>query len=107
MYYEEYDRVTDYLLYVSYSQLKIWLLVDNRKVRFLLFNVMYAYTVVLSCSSLITSSIYSIFVEYWCIFSDRPISTQNDLRPSAGHLGWSYSVYVKGCLDEHVKEPYE
>ena len=54
---------------------------------------MYAYTLVLSCSSLIPSSMYSIFVEYWCTFSNRPISTQNDLRPSAGHLGWSYSVY--------------
>ena len=66
---------------------------DSRKVRFLLFKVMYAYTLVLSCSSLTTSSIYRIFVEYWCTFSDRPISTQSDLRPSAGHLGWSYSVY--------------
>ena len=58
---------------------------------------MYAYTLVLSCSSLITSSIYRIFVEYWCAFSDRPISTQSDLRPSAGHLGWSYSVYSVIC----------
>ena len=45
---------------------------------------MYAYTLVLPCSSLITSSIYSIFVEYCCTISDRPISTQSDLRPSAG-----------------------
>ena len=81
------------------------MLVNSRKVKFLLFKVMCAnmnmitlmcithYTLVLSCSYLITSSICSIFVEYWCKFSNRPISTQNDLRPSARHLGWSYSVY--------------
>ena len=65
---------------------------------------MYENTLVLSCSSLITSSIYSIFVEYLCTFSDRPIFTQSDLRPSAGHLGWSFSVYPRCYLLQTCKE---
>ena len=24
---------------------------------------------------------------------NRPLTIQSDLRPNAGHLGWSYSVY--------------
>ena len=44
---------------------------------------------VISCSFFFIWSIYSTFVEYLCIYFDRPLSTRNDLRPSAGYRGWS------------------